>query len=66
MTKYLLTLSIGFVGAVHEEEVSTEEFGYTQEQWDSVAKDRKTEILLEEAEEYLGNKIEYGFKELND
>ena len=57
---YMFTLSIGYVGANHEEEMFIEDLGYSKTEWDSLTQDERDNALDTEWQSWSSNYIEGG------
>ena len=64
MAKYLFELDIGFVGAGHKEEMTNDDFGIDNYQWNKLSRRRKEEILEKEWEAWIWNYIDGGYKRI--
>lgn len=66
MTTYNFTLSIGFSGAIQQEEFTVEDMGLTQNEWNKLNEDTKNKILQQEWKEWINDYIDGGWKEIKD
>ncbi|MBT6052877.1 MAG: hypothetical protein HOG49_39250 [Candidatus Scalindua sp.] len=62
MTSYKLTLSIGYVNGNREEEITVEDMGYTEEEWDELTPEEKDLKLEAHWTDWSNNYIEGGWE----
>ena len=62
MITYKFTLSIGYAGAEHEEEMTIEDMDYTEPEWETLTEDEREEKLEEYWKDWSNNYIEGGWE----
>lgn len=65
MITYKFTVSIGFVGAEHEDTFTVEDMGYTESEWNELSEDERENILEETWKDFSSNYID-GYWEIVD
>jgi hypothetical protein len=62
MTTYKFTLGIGYARAEHEEEMTIDDMGYTDEEWNNLTEDQREDELLENWKDWSNNYIDGGWR----
>ncbi len=62
MTSYQFTLTIGYPGATHEEEMTIEEMDFNEVEWEELTEDEREKVLQENWEAWSSNFIEGGWE----
>lgn len=57
-TTYKFTLDIGYANAGHEEEMTIDEMGYTESEWEALTEDQRESELQENWKDWSNNYIE--------
>ena len=58
MITYRFTLSIGYPGAIHEDEITVEEIGYSDREWNNLSEQEREDELEEYWKDWISNFID--------
>lgn len=64
MKKYRLRLTIGYPGAVQEEEITNEDLGFTDEDWNTLTEENQQQEIELYLKDWSNNYIEMWFDEV--
>ena len=64
MKKYKFGIGVGYVGCDRVAEITSEELGFTDEEWDEMTEKEKQDILDEELENFVSNNVEQWWSEI--
>lgn len=64
MKKYKFGIGVGYVGCDRVSEITTEELGFSDEEWDEMTEEERTRILDEELEDFVSNYVEQWWSEI--
>ena len=65
MAKYKMILGIGYVGAVHEDYITSKQLGFTDEEWELLTEEEKEKELDSCLNEWIWNYIDTGISEVD-
>ncbi len=62
MIAYKFTLGIGYAGAGHEEGMTVDDMGYTDEEWNELSEEQRESELQENWTDWSNNYIDGGWE----